>query len=150
MVTARVICLEVLSPPPVNSDGHVPGNNIDGVEALLLFPDPRRSRGSSLHYENAAGTSDEIARVVARGMMSMPGKHHVDANLLHSVEREVLPSDRPLDFAAYFQREQRMMGDEDAKRVARGARERLANEYDLFLVDAPVLECQRARRVSMR
>ena len=89
MVAARVICLEVLPPPPVNSDGHVPGNNIDGVEALLLFPDPRRSRGSSLHYENAAGTSDEIARVVARGMMSMPGKHHVDANLLHSVEREI-------------------------------------------------------------
>ena len=49
---------------------------------------------------------DEVARVLARRVMVMTGKQHVDAGFLDRVERELLPADRALDLLADLQREQ--------------------------------------------
>ena len=73
--------------------------------------------------------------------MSTPG-------FLDGVERQLLPPDRALDLAADLQREQRMVSDDDAHRLARRARECFADELDLVLVDASVLEGQRPRGVD--
>ena len=80
--------------------------------------------------------------------MIVTRKQHVDAGFLDRIERQLLPTDRALDFVADLEREQRMMSDENAQRFARRAREGLADELDLVLVDPPVLERQRARGVD--
>src|SRR5206468_1596753 len=118
------------------------------VEALFLLTNTGRGCGAGLNHENAPGPRHQLARVLARRVMIMPGKHHVDAGFLDRVERQLLPADRALDLPFDLQREQRMMSDDHTHAVARRAREGLADELDLLLVDASVLEGQRASGVD--
>ena len=75
-------------------------------------------------------------------MVVVPGEQHVDAGLLDRVEREFLAADRALGLARDLEREQGMVRDEDAHRLARRPRERVADEAYLVGVDPAVLERQ--------
>ena len=52
--------------------------DVDRIEALLLLADPGRGRGSGLDHEHAAGPSNQIARVLARGMVRVAREQHID------------------------------------------------------------------------
>src|SRR6059058_3448570 len=80
--------------------------------------------------------------------MVMAGEQHIDAGLFDNIKREFLPAYRLLDLIADFERQHRVMCDEDAEGFFRRSAERIANELDLFRIDASVLERQRPRRVD--
>ena len=80
--------------------------------------------------------------------MVVAREQHVDARFLDCVQGQLLPADRALDLLTDRKREQRMVRHQDAERFLGRARERVADELDLVLVDAPVLERQRPRGVD--
>ncbi len=63
----------------------------------------------------------------------MTGKQRSTPACFDRIERQLLPADRPLDPLARRNREQRVMGDQDARDLRIGAREALADELDLAL-----------------
>ncbi len=92
-------------------------SDVDGVEALVLVADAGRGRGPGLDDQHAAGAGDEVAGVLARGMVGVAGEQHVHSGVRDRVERQLLAADRPLDLLADLEREQRVMGDEDSHRL---------------------------------
>ena len=80
----------------------------------------------------------------------MPGEQQVDARVSDRIECQLLPTDRLSELRPVpnRQREQRVMGDQNSRSVWPCPRKGFADEIDLLLVDPPVLERQRARRVD--
>ena len=89
----------------MDGDRRAAVGNVDPVEALLLLANPGRRRGARLNDENAAGPGHEIARILVRGMMIVPGEQHVDAGFLDRVERHFLSPNRALDLLTDLERE---------------------------------------------
>ena len=118
-ISLRIVRLEPLAPPGEYGDRYVAFCDIDCVEALLLLTNPGRCRSARLDDQNAVCTLHEIARISAGSMMVVASKDHVDTRFFDRVERKLLPPDRSLHFAANLEREERVMGDENANHFAR-------------------------------
>ena len=93
------------------------------VEALLLLADARRGGGAGLNHQHAARARDEVAGILARGVMRMAGEQHVDPGFLYRLERKLMAADGALDLVPDLEREQRMVGDQYPEHVLRHMRE---------------------------
>ena len=102
-------------------------------------------------YGKATGFVErQVARAVRRCGMMMTRKEHVDAGFARCVERELASPDCLLHLPGLTHRksEQRMVRDEHPHGGGIGARECVADELDLFLVDAAFTEGQRPRGID--
>ena len=123
---------------------------VDDVVALLLLAHSRRCCGASLDNKDAPCPGNEFARILARGVMMVPCKNHIDTCTVDCFEREILPADRTLDIASDLHRKQWVVSNKDAHCTRCCTRERLADESHLVLVDPAILECQRSRGVDSK
>ncbi len=149
-IALRIVSGELRAVPRFDGDRNRLAGKVDPVEALALLSHAGRCRRSRLHDQCWPGASDEVAGVVDRSVVVMPGKQHVDPGVADSIERKFAPADGAGHRSADLEREQRMVRDQDLSRIGIGPIERVADEPHLVLIDSPVLEGERTGGVDSK